>query len=133
MQSTGLVFISIAILIRFRTKMVITQAEIIFTNVITLFSFMFLFIQGDLIVVTDLTYSITVPLWFGLVFSVIYAHNYLYYIYVSLIPNQLHFRKQFYDQIEERILFEEYEDPHQEFKIDKREPFFAEMERNLSQ
>jgi hypothetical protein len=50
-----------------------------------------------------------------------------------LIPNQLHFRRQFYDQIEERILFEEYEDPHQEFKIDKQEPFFAEMERNLGQ
>jgi hypothetical protein len=60
-------------------------------------------------------------------------HNYLLYIYVTLIPTQLHFRRQFYDQIEERILFEEYEDPNQEFKIDKREPFFAEMERNLGQ
>lgn len=73
------------------------------------------------------------PLWFALVFSTIYMHNYLLYIYVMLIPNQLHFRRQFYDQIEERILFEEYEDPHQEFKIDKQEPFFAEMERNLGQ
>ena len=40
---------------------------------------------------------------------------------------------QFYDQIEEKLLFEEFEDPNQEFKVDPSLPFFALAEKEINQ
>lgn len=87
MQVLAVVLQGSVICIRIRCKMMLTPVENISTYALTCLSMLYLFMQGTFTLVKDIFYSPQVLLYIALTIILTWLSNYLYYIYVELVPN----------------------------------------------
>lgn len=128
-----IVILSLIVCIRMRTTFIITTPERLASVGMTMISFLFVFELGDLMHIQDFYNSPQLLLHLLFAVLTIWMTTLLQWIYVGLLPTEQFRRREFYEAIEEKLIFEEYEDPNQEFCVDKREPFFAKLEKEFNQ